>query len=362
MEKEGYLKRTEEIVIQKGTELHWTLEPNFGWLDVTSTPAGLDVRVNDVHKGQTPILGVELPPGTYEVVVGDRCYFLAGKRVGIARGQRKTVEVAPKPRQGAIDVSAEDKKGNAVDAEVFVGGAKVGRAPGTFATSICSKEIEVRHEEHDSWSKQISVAEKQTLTLRAVLEPKHRSPPYGEGASRSALNAIQTNSKNPIVEIKTSKGSVVAEIFRDKAPISAQNFMEYVDAKFYDGTIFHRVINHFMIQGGGFDKMMKQKDARAPIRNEASNGLSNQPGTLAMARTNDPNSATSQFFINTADNKRLDYTGQGPMGAGYAVFGRVLSGMDVVRKIEASKTTISNGMSDVPVTMVIIESIRKVGK
>lgn len=169
--------------------------------------------------------------------------------------------------------------------------------------------------------------------------------------------------KNPIVEIKTSLGSIKAEIFADKSPISAKNFMDYVEAKFYDGTIFHRVIPNFMVQGGGFDKTMKQKDTRSPIKNEASNGLSNQTATLAMARTNDPNSATAQFFINTVDNKRLDYTGApGPMGAGYAVFGKVIGGMEVVGKISAVKTGMANGMGDVPTTPVVIESIRKVDK
>lgn len=170
--------------------------------------------------------------------------------------------------------------------------------------------------------------------------------------------------KNPIVEIKTSMGPIKAEIFADKAPGTAKNFMEYVDAKFYDGLIFHRVIPSFMIQGGGFDKTMKQKDVRAPIKNEAANGLSNQPGTLAMARTGDPHSATAQFFINTVDNKRLDFNPAipGPGGAGYAVFGKVTSGMDVVAKISAVATGTQNGMGDVPKNQVVIESIRRVEK
>lgn len=164
--------------------------------------------------------------------------------------------------------------------------------------------------------------------------------------------------KNPIVEIKTTMGTIKAEIFADKAPITAKNFMEYVEAKFYDGTIFHRVIPKFMIQGGGFDKNNKQKETRAPIKNEASNGLANEPGTLAMARTNDPNSATAQFYINTEDNKSLNYNAAaGPMGAGYAVFGKVLSGMDVVGKISAA-----GSQSGTPTTVVTIESIRKVAK
>jgi cyclophilin family peptidyl-prolyl cis-trans isomerase len=170
--------------------------------------------------------------------------------------------------------------------------------------------------------------------------------------------------KNPIVEIKTSLGPIKAEIYADKMPGTAKNFMEYVDAKFYDGLIFHRVIPGFMVQGGGFSKDMKQKEVRSPIQNEAKNGLSNQPGTLAMARTGDPHSATAQFFINTVDNKRLDFNPAvpGPGGAGYAVFGKVISGMDVVQKISAVKTGMANGMGDVPTTAVVIESIKRVDK
>jgi cyclophilin family peptidyl-prolyl cis-trans isomerase len=134
----------------------------------------------------------------------------------------------------------------------------------------------------------------------------------------------------------------------------------YVNEKFYDGTIFHRVIPAFMIQGGGFDKDMNQKKTKAPIKNEAGNGLKNTSGTIAMARTSDPNSATAQFFINTKDNAFLDHKNDSPQGMGYAVFGKVVGGMDVVKKIEQVQTTTKKPNENVPVTPVIIESVRVV--
>lgn len=158
---------------------------------------------------------------------------------------------------------------------------------------------------------------------------------------------------NPQVVLETTKGTITIELFADKAPKSVENFLAYVEAGFYDGTIFHRVIPNFMIQGGGFTAGMQQKQTRAPIPNEADNGLSNDRGTLAMARTPDPNSATAQFFINTVDNKPLNHTGKNPQGWGYAVFGRVVSGMEVVDAISAVKT-VHRGMPDVPEETITI--------
>jgi len=165
--------------------------------------------------------------------------------------------------------------------------------------------------------------------------------------------------RSPVVVVKTSLGTFKAELYEDKAPISVKNFLRYVDDEFYDGTIFHRVIATFMVQGGGFTPDMSEKPTRRPIRNEASNGLLNERGTLAMARTSVPDSATAQFYVNVVDNPFLDYRGPGPAEIGYAVFGRVTEGMDVVDKIKAVRTGFgSNGMPDVPKTPVIIESIR----
>ena len=165
---------------------------------------------------------------------------------------------------------------------------------------------------------------------------------------------------NPVVIMKTSMGDVKIELDKAKAPITVENFLGYVNDKFYDGTIYHRVIPAFMIQGGGFDKDMSQKKTKAAIKNEASNGLKNTNGTIAMARTSDPNSATAQFFINTKDNVFLDYKNDTPQGMGYAVFGKVVDGMDVVKKIEQVKTTSKGPYENVPVTPVVIESIRVV--
>ncbi len=158
-----------------------------------------------------------------------------------------------------------------------------------------------------------------------------------------------------IVEMQTNKGKIVIELDQAKAPKSVSNFLGYVEAGFYNGTVFHRVIDGFMIQGGGFDEQMVQKPTKEPIQNEASNGLSNKPMTIAMARTQDPNSATAQFFINLVDNARLDYTGPG--NPGYAVFGKVIEGEDVVRGIGKSKTTTKGFYADVPVETVIIQSV-----
>lgn len=162
---------------------------------------------------------------------------------------------------------------------------------------------------------------------------------------------------NPVVVMKTSMGTIKIELDKAKAPISTENFIAYANDKFYDGTIFHRVIPAFMIQGGGFDKDMNQKPAKAPIKNEANNGLKNTTGTIAMARTSDPNSATAQFFINTKDNAFLDHRDESVQGYGYAVFGTVVDGMDVVKKIEAVETTTKMPHQNVPVTPVVIESV-----
>ncbi len=162
---------------------------------------------------------------------------------------------------------------------------------------------------------------------------------------------------NPVVVLSTSLGDMTLELFKDKAPVSVENFLQYARDGFYEGTIFHRVKPDFMIQGGGFTAEMFEKPTRPPIQNEATNGLKNARGTLAMARSRALRSATSQFYINVVDNRRLDHTGYSPDEFGYAVFGRVLSGMDVVDKIVATTTAMKDGMSDVPVTPVVITKV-----
>ncbi len=159
--------------------------------------------------------------------------------------------------------------------------------------------------------------------------------------------------------LKTSEGDITIELFEKEAPISSSNFLEYAKSGFYDGTIFHRVIDGFMIQGGGFTADMKQKKTNAPIKNESTNGLENKKYTLAMARTSVPDSATSQFFINTTDNDFLDKANAQDR-VGYAVFGRVVEGQDVVDKIGKTKTGVSAGMRDVPVKAITIQSVEVV--
>jgi cyclophilin family peptidyl-prolyl cis-trans isomerase len=164
---------------------------------------------------------------------------------------------------------------------------------------------------------------------------------------------------NPTVLISTSLGDITVELFNDRAPVSVQNFLQYVKDGFYPGTIFHRVISGFMIQGGGFAADMVEKPTRPPIRNEATNGLNNVRGTLAMARTEALRSATAQFFINVADNRaKLDHHGFSPEDFGYAVFGRVLSGLEVCDRIATVKTRTSGPHEDVPVDPVVIKAVR----
>lgn len=159
----------------------------------------------------------------------------------------------------------------------------------------------------------------------------------------------------PVVRLTTSAGVVDIELDRARAPRTVDNFLAYVRSGFYDGTIFHRVIPGFMIQGGGFIPGMREKPTRPPIPNEADNGLKNVAGTIAMARTPDPHSASAQFFINTVDNPMLDHRGKNPRDWGYAVFGRVVKGMDVVKQIEGVRTTSRGGHADVPQQDVLIK-------
>jgi len=172
----------------------------------------------------------------------------------------------------------------------------------------------------------------------------------GNGASQGA-------SENPVVVIETSMGSITAELFADKAPKSTANFLAYMKSGFYTGTVFHRVIPGFMIQGGGMTKDLKRKPTLPPIVNEATNGLSNARGTLAMARTAEVNSATAQFFINVKDNAALNHRGTDPQGFGYAVFGKVLDGMEVVDKIERTPTGTVGSYNNVPLAPVVIKAV-----
>lgn len=168
--------------------------------------------------------------------------------------------------------------------------------------------------------------------------------------------AVPVFAANPTVEMKTNQGILIIELYPDKAPKTVENFLQYVKDGFYNGTIFHRVIDGFMIQGGGFEAGLKEKDTRPPVENEAKNGLKNEAGTLAMARTSNPHSATAQFFINLVDNTGLDYPR--PDGWGYAVFGKVVQGFDVVQKIAKLPTTSKFPHQNVPATPVVIESAK----
>ena len=174
-------------------------------------------------------------------------------------------------------------------------------------------------------------------------------------SAMAASGADSPEKEKPKVMLKTSMGEIVLELYPESAPKTVENFLDYVRKGFYDGTIFHRVIKGFMVQGGGFDQNMRNKSTGKPIPNEADSGLKNQRGTLAMARTMEPHSATAQFFINTADNDFLDHKEKTAQGWGYCVFGKVDSGMEVVEQIENQPTTSKAGHRDVPVDAVVIE-------
>ena len=184
-------------------------------------------------------------------------------------------------------------------------------------------------------------------------------PGMGTSEATTEVAAPIPTQENPMVILKTDKGDIEVELFADKAPETVANFLRYVDDGFYNGTIFHRVIRDFMVQGGGFTADMQQKPTRGPVKNEAANGLLNTRGTLAMARTQDPHSATAQFFINTVDNGFLNYQSPDVRGYGYCVFGRVVKGLDVVDAIRGVRTGNRGFHQDVPVEPVTIrEAVR----
>ena len=189
-----------------------------------------------------------------------------------------------------------------------------------------------------------------TLALALLLQTPAPQPPV----------PLEPAPGNAVVVISTSLGDVTVELFKDKAPVSVANFLEYATEGFYPGTIFHRVVKGFVVQGGGYTETMVEKSTRPPIMNEASNGLRNVRGTVAMARTQSLRSATSQFYFNVSSNPDLDHRGFSPRDFGYAVFGRVLSGMDIIDRIAAVPTHVSADMDDVPVTPVFITGVKVV--
>lgn len=202
-----------------------------------------------------------------------------------------------------------------------------------------------------------------TLTANAALPQgkKGESKPAETKTEKKKEGAKtkMATPQRPVVVIETSKGTIEAELYDDKAPVTVANFLKYVEKGHYANTIFHRVIPNFMIQGGGMGADMSEKPSDKGITNEADNGMSNRRGTLAMARTSDPHSASAQFFINTVDNPFLDHTGKNDRGWGYAVFGEVKSGLDVVDAIKAVKTATKGPHENVPVEPVVIKSIKK---
>ena len=199
------------------------------------------------------------------------------------------------------------------------------------------------------------------LALAVMVVPQSGSVPPKAVVQAPPLQApaLEPAPGNPVVRVSTSMGDVTFELFKDKAPVSVENFLQYVAERHYEGTIFHRVKPGFMVQGGGLTAAMDEKPTRAPILNEATNGLRNMRGTLAMARMRALRSATSQFYVNVGDNAALDHRGYSPDDFGYAVFGRVLSGMDVIDKIAATPTGTKGDHEDVPVTPVVIDRGRQ---
>jgi cyclophilin family peptidyl-prolyl cis-trans isomerase len=190
-------------------------------------------------------------------------------------------------------------------------------------------------------------------------EPKEApAPPAPSAEEPAGETAPVPTGGNPMVEMRTSMGTMKIELYPDKSPKTVENFLQYAREGFYDGTVFHRVIEGFMIQGGGFTPDMTEKATRAPVENEASNGLKNVRGSLAMARTNDPHSASAQFFINTVDNPFLDFQSETVQGWGYAVFGQVVAGLETLDAIKKVQTASRGPHDDVPRDPVVIESVR----
>ena len=202
----------------------------------------------------------------------------------------------------------------------------------------------------------IAHAQGQAAPPATTPAPAEQAAPAADAAAAPAAEVAPAPS--PRVLFKTSLGDFTIELYPDKAPKSVENFLQYVRDRYYDGTVFHRVIDGFMVQGGGFTADLRQKPTRAPVANEANNGLSNLRGTVAMARTNDPNSATAQFFVNVVDNQRLDYvSAENVYTWGYTVFGKIVEGMDVVDLIKATETGPGGPFpKDVPTTPVVIQS------
>jgi len=202
------------------------------------------------------------------------------------------------------------------------------------------------------------IQEKEVEEESGKMPEEKKSDPSAPAKEGDQAEAGKITGK-PVVEMVTSKGTIKLELYPDHAPKTVENFLQYVEDGFYDGTVFHRVIEGFMIQGGGFTPVMQQKPTRDPIPNEAGNGLANTRGTIAMARTGDPHSATAQFFINHRTNRALDKD-SAPDGWGYAVFGKVIEGMDVVDAIAQVSTGNKQGHGNVPLTPVVIKSARRV--
>ncbi|MDZ4082149.1 MAG: peptidylprolyl isomerase [Bdellovibrionales bacterium] len=204
----------------------------------------------------------------------------------------------------------------------------------------------------------VSTARANTDAGTSKSEPKAEMKTEKKDNAAKAIAKVGAKKMTTVV-IETSLGNIEVELNAEKAPISTENFLKYVDKKHYDGTIFHRVISNFMIQGGGMTEKMDEKKSDAPIKNEAANGLKNDRGTIAMARTSVVDSATAQFFINVQDNDFLNHKAPNPRDFGYAVFGKVTAGMDVVDKIKAVPTGMTGGMQDVPKTPVVMKSVRR---
>ena len=202
------------------------------------------------------------------------------------------------------------------------------------------------------------------LFMKALAKNENKQMKFIVKLLLSATFMLSTISAvaEPSVEFQTNQGNFTIELYPEKAPKTVANFLQYVKDGFYENTIFHRVINHFMIQGGGFERDLSEKSTRAAIANEAGNGLLNQTGTVAMARTADPDSATAQFFVNLTDNQFLDYVGPDPDQIGYCVFGKVTSGIEVIQKIGLTQTNTVGRYSDVPVKPVIIKSVKLLGE
>jgi len=369
MHKERYKEREEIINIERREseiKLSWKLEPNFGWLNVTSEPTGLRIKIDGSDHGLTPIREKKVFPGAHRIKVTDPRYYDKWNDIKIERGKNRDIHFKLEPREGGLKVSAEDEEGNAIGADLYMDGRLLGKTPWSGKVIIGKHKINIVSD-NKSCKHDVRILERKVDEVKAVFKnDKTTKSNYSAGDSKNIKNLhsekkesdAEENDKGLVrVRVRTNKGSFTLVLYPKDAPITVENFLNYVKNDFYDETLIHRVRKDFVLQGGGYTSDNYKKSTDEPIKNEAENGLKNKKYTISSARAMKINSATSQFFINLQDNPALDHKGRTKRTFGYAVFGRVVEGFDVIDKIGRVKAEMRDGMYR-PVEKVIIRSMR----